>query len=277
MKWLRTAAPLGPTDGAGIVNPDDLAPPGWHRMRELAWHLPRLLSGLGPLGPRGPEDGPPALVIPGFLAGDRTTMDLRRALARAGWRAHPWLLGVNRGAKPDTLKLVEARLDALRDRRKVLLVGWSLGGMFARQVAHRCPRKVRAVITLGSPFSGDLKTNTNVRELYERIAGHDVYEPPFENLTHKPPVPTLALWSRRDGIVAPSAARGLTHEVDKAVEIDTHHVGFACYRPALSRVVAEIRTFLTEVEGRPPALQPMAAAGPLAESRVVTSGVARPA
>ena len=82
MKWVRAAA----AGTAGTVHPDDLAPPGWHRMREFAWHLPRILAGLGPVGPRGPEDGPPALVIPGFLASDRTTMDIRRALARAGWR-----------------------------------------------------------------------------------------------------------------------------------------------------------------------------------------------
>ena len=271
MKWEGTPAPAGPAKGTGKVDPDDLAPPAWGRVREVAWHLPRLLSGLGPLGPRGPEDGPPALVIPGFLGTDRTTMELRRALARAGWRVHPWLLGLNTGAKKNTINLLCKRLKDLEDPRKVLVVGWSLGGMFARQLAHRCPDKVRAVVTLASPFSGDLKTNTNVREIYERVAGHDVNEPPFQNHPHKPPVPTLALWGRRDGIVAPSAARGLAHEVDKAVEIDTHHMGFAVYRPALSRVVAEIRTFLTEMEGRPPELQPMAAATPAAASRVVAS------
>ena len=256
MKPQRTAV----AGGAGTVHPDDIAPSAWDRFRVVAWHIPRLLAGLGPLGPRGPEDGPPVLVIPGFLATDRTTMELRRALARAGWRAYPWLLGINSGAKRDTLDLIEKRLDEIRGRRKALLVGWSLGGMFARQLAHRCPKKIRAVVTLGSPFSGDLKTNTNVRELYERIAGHDVYDPPFPHLTDKPPVPTLAIWSRRDGIVAPRAARGLDHEVDKAVEIDTHHSGFAIYRPALSRIVAEIRGFLTEVEGRPPELRPIAGA-----------------
>jgi predicted esterase YcpF (UPF0227 family) len=228
-------------------------------MGEVMWHVPRLLSGLGPLTPRGPEDGPPALVIPGFLATDRTTMELRRALARAGWRAHPWLLGLNRGAKADTLELLGERLDALKDRRKVLLVGWSLGGMFARELAFRHPGKVRAVVTLGSPFSGDLKTNTNVREFYEWFAGHDVNQPPFERYAGKPPVPCLALWSRKDGIVAPSAARGLAHEVDKAVEIDTRHTGFAVDRPALSRVVAEIRSFLTEAEGRAPVMGRIAA------------------
>jgi pimeloyl-ACP methyl ester carboxylesterase len=267
MKWERT--PLA--GSAGTVHPDDLAPPGWHRLREIAWHIPRLLAGLGPLGPRGSEDGPPVLVIPGFLASDRTTMELRRALARAGWRAYPWLLGLNRGAKANTLELLERRLDEVKDHRKVLLVGWSLGGMFARQLAHRCPKKVRGVITLGSPFSGDLKTNTNVRELYEKIAGHDVYEPPFPHLTDKPPVPTLALWGLRDGIVAPRAARGLAHEVDKAVGVDTHHMGFAVYRPALCRVVAEIAKFLTEVEGRPPELRPEAAAETLAGSRVLAA------
>jgi pimeloyl-ACP methyl ester carboxylesterase len=224
-----------------------------------------MLAGLGPLGPRGPEDGPPALVIPGFLATDRTTMDLRRALARAGWRSHPWLMGINLGAKADTLDLLRNRLSELEDERRVLLVGWSLGGMFARQLAHRFPEKVRAVVTLGSPFSGDLKTNTNVCEYYERIAGHDVYEPPFPHIMDKPPVPTLALWSRRDGIVAPSAARGRDHERDKAVEIDTYHTGFAVHRPVLSQVVNEIRIFLSEAEGRPLALQPMMVAGSLAK------------
>ena len=116
------------------------------------------------------------------------------------------------------------------------------------------------MVTLGSPFSGDLKTNTNVREFYERIAGHDVNQPPFERFATKPPVPTLALWSRRDGIVAPAAARGLAHEVDKSVEIDTHHMGFAVYRPALSEVVRQIRQFLTEQEGAAPVMGTKAAA-----------------
>ncbi|NUR13579.1 MAG: alpha/beta fold hydrolase [Bradyrhizobium sp.] len=243
---------------AGTVHPDDLAPPGWHRLREIAWHLPRFLAGLGPVGPRGPEDGPPALVLPGFLANDRTTMDIRRALARAGWRVHPWNLGTNRGAKADTLELLGRRLDEIYDGRPVLLVGWSLGGMFARELAHVKPDKVRAVVTLCSPFSGDYKTNTNIRQFYERIAGHDVDKPPFPRGVGKPPVPTLAFWSRRDGIVAPSAARGLEHETDRAVEIDTYHVGAVLWRPALTRIVSEITAFLTKLEGRRPALKPSA-------------------
>ena len=258
MKWDRY--PLAPI--AGRHSPDDVPPPAWQRLREVAWHIPRLLSGLGPLGPRGPVDGPPVLVIPGFLATDRTTMEIRRAFARAGWRAYPWMLGLNGGAKANTMDLLQQRLDAIQAEgggQPVLVVGWSLGGMFARELAHRAPDKVRAVITLGSPFSGNLKTNTNVREFYEWIAGHDVHRPPFERFGGKPPVPTLAIWSRRDGIVAPAAARGLAHEVDKAVEIDTHHTGFVVHRPALSKVVSEIRAFLTDVEGAPPKMGKLAA------------------
>jgi pimeloyl-ACP methyl ester carboxylesterase len=182
-------------------------------------------------------------------------MDMRRALARAGWRVYPWGLGINRGAKPDSMELLGARLDEIYDGRPVLVVGWSLGGMFARELAHRHPDKVRAAVTLCSPFSGDYKTNTNVRELYERVAGHDVNEPPFPRFDGKPPVPTLAFWSRRDGIVAARAARGLDHEIDRAVEIDTYHVGAVLWRPALVRIVSEIEAFLAAAEGKPPILK----------------------
>lgn len=247
MKVARTIAAA-----AGTVHPDDLAPPGWHRLREIAWHIPRVFAHLGHVGPRGPEDGPPALVIPGFLAGDRTTMDMRRALAMAGWRVYPWNLGINRGAKTDTLELLAKRLDEIYDGRPILVVGWSLGGMFARELAHVRPDNIRAVVTLCSPFSGDYKTNTNVRELYERIAGHDVNQPPFPRNEGKPPVPTLAFWASRDGIVSRRSARGLDHEVDRAVEIDTHHIGAVLFRPAVSLIVRGIEAFLTEKEGRSP-------------------------
>ena len=237
MKWDR--APAGPDRGRD--SPDDVAPSGWGRWREVAWHLPRLLSGLGPLGPRGPEDGPPALVIPGFLATDRTTMELRRALARAGWRSHPWLLGMNSGAKANTMDLLAKPLDAIYDgARPVLVVGWSLGGMFARELACRCPDKIRAVVTLGSPSAATSRPTPMSANSTSGSPATTSTCPPFERFGGKPPVPTLALWSRKDGIVAPAAARGLAHEVDKAVEIDTHHMGFAVYRPALSKVVSEI-------------------------------------
>ena len=236
------------------TDPDDRAPSRWLQLAELMWHAPRVLSSLGSLGPRGPHDAPPALVVPGFLASDRTTMELRRALGRAGWRVYPWELGLNKGARPDTLELLGTRLEAVHDPRKVLLVGWSLGGLFARELARAHPDKVRAVVTLGSPFSGDLRTNTNVRALYEWVAGHKVDAPPFPRLTDKPPVPTLALWSRRDGIVSVRAARGLPEEADRATEINTSHMGFAMSRRALGAVASEIRRFLADFPVEPAVL-----------------------
>jgi len=91
---------------------DDRPPSGSKRLVELGWNVARLWHGFGPDGPIGPEDGPPALVIPGFLATDSTTMALRKALAAAGRRVHPWGLGLNTGVKADTLYKLEACVDA---------------------------------------------------------------------------------------------------------------------------------------------------------------------
>ena len=201
-----------------------------------------MATGLGHLGARGPERGPTALVIPGFLATDRTTMELRRALAEGGWRTHAWAQGWNLGARADTIDKIGARIDEIGEG-PVLLVGWSLGGVFAREVARRFPDKVRAVASLGSPFSGDPHWN-NVWKLYEWVAGHPVDNPPIPRITDKPPVPTIAFWSRADGIVAPAAARGLEAESDRAVEMQCSHMAFGVSRRTARAVVREIDSFL---------------------------------
>lgn len=225
---------------------DDKPPPNWRRLHEAASLFARFWHGFGHLGPRGPIDGPPALVIPGFIANDRTTLALRRALGEAGWRVHGWGMGWNWGARSDTVNRLESRLDAISRDEPILLVGWSLGGVFARELARAFPERVRAVVTLGSPFSGDPRQN-NVWRLYERVAKHKVDEPPIPRITDKPPVPHLAIWSSQDGIVAPRAARGLEHERDKAVEIRCTHMGFGVSAPVVRRVVREIDVFLEEL------------------------------
>jgi pimeloyl-ACP methyl ester carboxylesterase len=194
-------------------------------------------------GPRGPGDGPPALVIPGFIADDRTTMELRRALADAGYRVHPWACGWNLGARDDTVERLKVRLGQIAGDRPVLVVGWSLGGVFARELARAHPDRVSAVVTLGSPFSGDPKLN-NVWRLYEWVAGHPVDAPPIDRIPDKPPVPTLAIWSRADGIVSPRAAKGLAEESDKTVEFTCNHMAFGVSRTTARKVVQEIDTFL---------------------------------
>ena len=217
---------------------------------EVASVTTRFWRGFGHNRPRGPKDGPPALVIPGFVAGDRTTMELRRALAEAGFRVHPWRQGINWGARADTIERLKRALAAVPGDAPVVVVGWSLGGLYARELARAAPERVRAVVTLGTPMSGDPRQVTNVWRLYEWIAGHPVDDPPLANHADKPPVPSLAIWSRRDGIVAPASARGAEHCRDKAVEVSSTHMGFAVSRKGTRQAVLEIIRFLEEIEAR---------------------------
>ena len=226
---------------------DDRPPPLRLRLGEAGWLLPRMWRAFGSTEPMGPRHGPPALVIPGFVAHDRTTAALRKAFADAGWRVHGWQMGMNWGARPDTVAQLKRRLDEISADEPVLLVGWSLGGLFARELARAAPDRVRAVVTLGSPFSGDPKQN-NVWRLYERIAGHKVDEPPLPRITDKPPVPHLALWSRKDGLIAPRSARGLDHERDKEVELDCTQMAFGVSRRTATNIVREVRHFLDEID-----------------------------
>ena len=224
---------------------DDRPPRLGLRLGEAAWLLPRMWRLFGSTRPIGPLDGPPALVIPGFVAHDRATLALRRALAGKGWRVHGWEMGVNWGARADTVERLKDRLDEIAKNEKALVVGWSLGGLFARELARAFPERVLAVVTLGSPFSGDPKQN-NVWRIYERVARHKVDDPPIPRVTGKPPVPQLALWSRKDGLIAPRAARGLDDERDKAVELDCTHMAFGVSAAAARDVVREIEAFLDE-------------------------------
>jgi len=226
----------------------DRIPSTRQRLVEIAWMWSRIWRGFGHLGARGPADGPPALVIPGFVASDRSTMELRRALAEAGFRVHPWRLGWNLGVTTDIIERLDRSLAQVDDDRPVLLIGWSLGGVFARELARARPEKVRAVATLGAPFSGDPRLN-NVWRMYELVAGHKADETPLPRVTGKPPVPTLAIWSRRDGIVAARSARGLADESDKAVEVGSSHMGFGVSRRGTRAAVREIVRFLEEIEG----------------------------
>ena len=218
--------------------------PGWGRkLVEVAHNFSRVPHRIGHLNARGPEDGPPALVIPGFLTTDRTTLALRRGLAADGWRVHGWGRGRNEGAYAEVLDDMDARLDAIRDGEKALLVGWSLGGVIARELARAYPEKVRAVVTLASPFSGDRRAN-NVWKYYERIAGHPVDDPPVPQSPDKPPVPTLALYAMRDGLLAQGCQRGEPHQSDASIGLPCGHFRIGMSRGMIARVVEEIDTFV---------------------------------
>ena len=225
---------------------NDHAPPPlslW--LRELPITVPIALSRLRRAQPvAGARDGAgqPVMVIPGILSSDSATALLRRTLDASGYRAHASELGFLTGIKAATLAHAVDRLAAVAaaEQRKVALVGWSLGGLYARVLAQRHPELVELVMTLGTPFSGDRRAN-NAWRLYEAINDHKVDAPPVpDDPAMKPPVPTIALWSRKDGVIAPAAARGLPHERDAEVEVPFHHFALASTRPAIARVVTEL-------------------------------------
>jgi dienelactone hydrolase len=174
-------------------------------------------------------DGRKVLLLPGLLASEQRMEPLRHVLIGAGYEAHGWGMGRNFGPRPETLEQIDRRVDAIRGQGSapVTLVGWSLGGLFAREYAKFAPHKVGGVVTMGTPFSGDPRANHAWR-LYQLVSGFPVDRPPFAcDREGKPPVPTVALWSRRDGVILPECAEGRAGERDRAIEVDCTHMGFA--------------------------------------------------
>lgn len=184
------------------------------------------------------SDGGSVLLIPGLMASEERMQPLRDVLAMAGYDAHDWGMGRNYGPKLDTLEQIDRRVDTIRQisGRPVTLVGWSLGGLFAREYAKYASAKVNAVVTMGTPFSGDPRANWAWR-LYQLVSGHAVDTPPFPCIREeKPPVPTIALWSARDGVVRPECAAGRAGERDRAIEVDCSHMGFAAAPEGIAAV-----------------------------------------
>ncbi|MEL6257805.1 MAG: alpha/beta hydrolase [Pseudomonadota bacterium] len=154
--------------------------------------------------PRG--DGHAVLVLPGFLASDRSTAPMRALLNDLGYDARGWDMGRNLKINPEREQRMFERLDAAFQESggPVSLVGWSLGGIFARELAKRAPEKTRFVITLGSPISL-AKSQARSRRLFEAVNGEfaaDDLEDRFGDLEDAPEAPTTSIFTRGDGIVA---------------------------------------------------------------------------
>lgn len=154
--------------------------------------------------PKG--DGHAVIVLPGFLAGDTSTRPMRGLLKDLGYASYGWDLGRNLRFTTEREQELYALLDRVHAEsgRPVSLIGWSLGGLFAREMAKHSPDKVRQVISLGSPISND-RGYTNASRLFERFNGKQpepMQQGRFQALDEAPPVPTTSILSRSDGIVA---------------------------------------------------------------------------
>lgn len=184
----------------------------------------------------------PVIILPGFGAHPARMRPLAAALERAGHVAHEWGLGFNLGPTPENFAFLERRVQRIArvSGQPVALVGWSLGGLFARELARRHPDAVALVITMGTPFSGDRRAN-NAWRAYQAITGHAVDNPPIPtDFASKPPVPTIALWSPLDGVVSPRSACGWPGERDRAVAVRCSHLGFASSPQAIEEVLRQL-------------------------------------
>jgi len=206
---------------------------------------------LSPLLMRAPRgDGHPVLALPGFLASDLSMMPLRRYLGELGYDAHAWRMGRNtgginrmRGALLDRLKEIHAA-----SGRKVSIVGWSLGGVYARDLALRAPEMVRYVIALASPFASDVRA-TNATWLYEALSGESVAgnSELLKAIAGDLPVPATSIYSRTDGVV--NWRTCLLRPSDTAENIEVYfasHIGLGV-NPAALWAVADR---LAQAEGQ---------------------------
>jgi len=211
-------------------------------------------------------DGHPALLLPGFLASDFSTRPLRRFLRDLGYWAHRWKLGRNLGPQNGLEGAMSRRLAELNERhgRRVSLIGWSLGGVYARVLANRHPQQVRSVITLGSPFARDTRANNSWR-LYEAITGErlDQIEPErLAEVRRTPPVPTTSIFSRSDGITAWQSALESEGPESESVQVPGSHLGLG-FNPLVLYVVADRlaqpvgnwRPFFRQGKSHPPGLR----------------------
>ena len=193
--------------------------------------------------PRG--DGHPVLVIPGFLAGPLSTDLLRDVLRRLGYRVYDWGLGYNVGYRASMKETLPERLRHIRERaggRRVSIIGWSAGGIYARELARAFPDDVRSVITLGSPFRGNHRASTAWRVWRLLNRGTDATGSVAEaaRIRREQPLttPTTCIYSKTDGIVAWQCCTSLPAPRTENVEVHSSHLGYGHNLETLS-VIAD--------------------------------------
>jgi pimeloyl-ACP methyl ester carboxylesterase len=212
------------------------------------WELGAAVAALPllPFVPRG--DGHAVVVFPGLAASDVSTLPLRAFLASRGYRPHGWELRFNFGPRAGVLERSLERVRKIRRAtgRKVSLVGWSLGGVYAREIAKLAPDDVRCVITLGSPFTGHPRANHAWR-IYEFASGHTLDDAAqLAAVREAPPVPTTSVFSRSDGIVAWRCCLQERGDLAESIEVTASHIGMGM-NPTAWYAVADR---LSQREGR---------------------------
>jgi hypothetical protein len=206
-------------------------------------------------GRRG--DGHPVFVLPGMLADDASTEPLRAIIGARRLTAVSWDMGPNVGPSRRIMTAIPRRIAQLHEQygQTVSLVGWSLGGMLAREFARRCPEHVRDVVTLGSPLrlrASDPPDLTNVGAIYQALRPlHDprFMDPPRETAHPQVPCPSTSIYSRSDGVVPWRACVDDADATHENVEVAVSHCGLGVSPLSVSVVLD--RLVQREGEWRP--------------------------
>jgi pimeloyl-ACP methyl ester carboxylesterase len=184
-----------------------------------------------PLLARAPAgDGHPVIVFPGLSASDGSTYPIRGYLQNLGYDISGWNQGYNFGPRAGILETAKRQVMDTCDvtGNKVSLVGWSLGGIYARELAKALPGYVRSVATMGTPFSGS-HTSTNASKLFQLTSGKDISnELKNFDLPTAPAVPTTSIFSRTDGVVSWRASIQKPSKVNlqtENIEVFASHLG----------------------------------------------------
>ena len=242
---MKTGAARAMTVDDSVVLGSDKPPSKRLLLMELR-ALPELLGfaasvpSLLALAPRG--DGQPVLVLPGLATSDNSTISLRTFLSAKGYPTYGWDMGRNYGPLPGVEDGLKERVLELAEKhgRKVSVVGWSLGGIYARQLAKMMPEHIRQVITLGSPFSGDPRA-TNAWKLYQFTSGHNVDDRDHHMggvIAQPPSVPTTAIYSESDGICAWQNCVETDADHLENIRVRSSHCGLG-HHPAAVYAVAD--------------------------------------
>ncbi len=243
MKKKTTAPPMTPDDVLLPPGPLLLALEG-----RMFWEFGASIAAFPLLRGSPSGDGHSVLVFPGLAASDISTLPLRAFLRERGYGAHGWNLRLNLGPRKGVLDQSVERVRALRKSsgRRVSLIGWSLGGIYAREIAKLLPDDVRCVVTLGTPFTGSPKA-TNAWRIYEMASGHKLDDPKvLAQVREAPPVPTTSIYSRTDGVVAWQCSVQRPGKRTENVELSASHIGMGV-NPFAWYVLADR---LAQAEGR---------------------------
>lgn len=213
---------------------------GYRALMELTTYFPfRLISKI-------PKDGDshPVLILPGFMSTDKSTVPLRSFIQKIGYTVYGWGSGRNRGEEElldEMIRKVEYLFQIHEEQ--VSLIGWSLGGVFARQIAKARPHMVRQVITLGSPFKGVLESNnaTWILELLNKKKKEEIsIDPEFlADLPLPAPVPTTAIYSKEDGVVPwRLCMEQVENDIHQNIQVRGSHLGLGI-NPSVLIVIAD--------------------------------------